>query len=149
MNESENQLRDNNWLFYSCYHKLNRVVEQFVQEHVFTHILEGSLDFFLGTSHHVYHAGDMLLIKRNQLAKLVKLPSAGGMFRSFSLYRDQPTLRAISMEYSLKADAPYKGESIILPHKQDAFYKSFAQSLTPICLPGSRLRGSLSFFFCL
>jgi AraC-like DNA-binding protein len=130
MNESEYQLRDNNWLFYSCYHKLNRVVEQFVQEHVFTHILEGSLDFFLGTSHHVYHEGDMLLIKRNQLAKVVKLPSAGGLFRSFSLYLDQPTLRAISMEYSLKADAPYKGESIV-PLKQDAFYKSFAESLIP------------------
>jgi hypothetical protein len=130
MNESEDQLRDNNWLFYSCYHKLNRVVEQFVQEHVFTHILEGSLDFFLGTSHHVYHEGDMLLIKRNQLAKVVKLPSAGGMFRSYSLYLDQPTLRAMSLEYSLKADAPYRGDNIV-PLKQDAFYKSFAESLIP------------------
>ncbi|HEV2478266.1 MAG TPA: AraC family transcriptional regulator [Puia sp.] len=130
MNQPENQLRTDNWLFYSCYHETSRVVEHFVPEHVFTHILEGSLDFFLGTSHHRYHEGDMLLIKRNQLAKVVKFPAAGGLFRSYSLYLDQPTLRAISLEYNLKADGLYKGESIVLL-EQDTFYRSFAGSLVP------------------
>jgi AraC-like DNA-binding protein len=130
MKESEDRGLTGNWLFYSCYYELNRVVEQFVQEHVFTHILEGSLDFFLGNRHHVYRQGDMLLIKRHQLAKVVKHPAAGGQFRSYSLYLQQPALRAISLEYGLKADAPYKGENIILL-QQDAFYKSFAESLLP------------------
>jgi AraC-like DNA-binding protein len=130
MNESENQLRTDDWLFYSCYHTINRVVEQFVEDHVFTHILEGSLDFFVDNRHQVYREGDMLLIKRNQLAKVVKFPSAGGVFRSYSLYLDQAILRAISLEYGLKADGPYKGENITLL-RQDAFYKSFADSLVP------------------
>jgi AraC-like DNA-binding protein len=130
MKESENRERENNWLFYSCYHAMNRVVEQFVQEHVFNYILEGSLDFYLGPSAHRYHQGDMLLIKRNQLAKVTKFPAPGGLFRSVSLYLDQPMLRAFSLEYGLKADAPYRGESIVLL-KQDTFYKSFAESLNP------------------
>lgn len=130
MKETGNALQANQWLFYSCYHELNRVVEQFVQEHVFTHILEGSLDFFLGTRHHTYNQGDMLLIKRHQLAKVVKYPRPDGVFKSFSLYLDQPMLRAYSLEHGLKANTPYSGDSIVLL-KQDPFYKSFADSLTP------------------
>jgi hypothetical protein len=46
MEEKDTQRKANAWLFYSCNTDLRRVVEQFVREHAFTHILAGSLDFF-------------------------------------------------------------------------------------------------------
>lgn len=130
MKVSETLQSADNRLFYSCYYERNRVVEQFVREHTFIHILQGDLDFFLGTSHHIYHSGDTLLIKRNQLAKVVKIPPPGGVFRSISLHLDQPMLRAISLEYGFRTEASYSGDSIIRL-TQDAFYKSFIDSLTP------------------
>jgi AraC-like DNA-binding protein len=127
--EDEHQTAQN-WLFYSCSTELRRVVEQFVYEHAFTHILAGSLDFFTGNEHRVYRAGDILLVKRNQLAKVIKIPPAGGEFRSVSLYLNQDILRAYSVEYGVKAAGPYQGEGIVRL-KENAFYESFADSLTP------------------
>jgi AraC-like DNA-binding protein len=32
MNKSEDRLRNNNWLFYSCYHETSRVVGHLIKE---------------------------------------------------------------------------------------------------------------------
>lgn len=117
-------------LFYSCYSALSRVQEQFVHEDALTFILEGSLDFFLGTRHLVYHRGDMLMVKRNQLAKATEMPPEGGYFQSVSMHLSQDLLRKFSMEQGLQASGPYRGEGIVLL-KQDAFSRSFADSLAP------------------
>src|ERR1700722_18231937 len=130
MNEKDPHMQAGAWLFYSCNTDLRRVVEQFVYEHVFTHVLAGSLDFFIENEHRVFHAGDKLLVKRNQLAKVVKIPPPGGQFKSISLYLNQDILRAYSLEYGVKAAGSYQGEGIIRL-KEDAFYESFADSLIP------------------
>ncbi len=130
MEEKEERGKANGWLFYSCNTELRRVVEQFVHEHAFTHILAGSLDFYIGNEHRVFRAGEMLLVKRNQLAKVVKIPPPGGEFRSLSLYLTQDLLRTYSLEYNMKAAGPYQGEGIIRL-KENAFYQRFADSLVP------------------
>jgi AraC-like DNA-binding protein len=118
------------YLFYSCYSAASRVQEQFVHDHALTFILEGSLDFFLGTRHVVYHKGDIVLVKRNQLAKATKIPPVGSAFKSVSLHLYQDMLRMFSMEFGLQASAPWQGESVV-QLKPDAFSKSFVDSLTP------------------
>jgi len=117
-------------LFYSCYSAISRVHEQFVHEHALTFILEGSLDFFLGTRHLSFYPGDIVLVKRNQLAKATKIPPPEGIFQSVSLHLSQEVLRTFSMEYDLRASRPYQGESIVLL-KPDAFAMSFLDSLKP------------------
>src|ERR1700753_1474364 len=89
------------WLYYSCYATTNRVEEQFVPDHVLTYILEGSISFFTSGGHRTFHAGDMMLIKRNQLAKVTKHPPKDGECRSISIRLKQDALRVISMEYSM------------------------------------------------
>ena len=118
------------YLFYSCYSAASRVQEQFVHEHALTFILQGSLDFSMGAGHLVYPAGDILLVKRNQLAKATKIPPHEGAFQSVSLHLQQDELRKISMETGLQASKPWQGESIIVM-KPDAFSRSFVDSLKP------------------
>lgn len=118
------------YLFYSCYTTASRVQEQFVHDHALTFILEGSLDFYLGNRHMTYHQGDIVLVRRNQLAKATKIPPEGGVFRSISLHLYQDLLRKLSLEDGLQASGPWHGESII-QLKPDAFSKSFVDSLTP------------------
>ncbi len=128
------------WLFYSCYATTNRVEEQFVPDHVFTHVLEGNISFFSGGAHRMFRAGDMMLVKRNQLAKVTKHPPAGGECRSISIRLNQDILRAFSIEYGLQADHPYMEENIVLL-KQDDYYKSFIDSLTPYLSPSAPAAG--------
>src|ERR1700761_4458627 len=118
------------YLFYSCYSAASRVQEQFVHDHALTFILDGSLDFYLGTRHVTYHPGDIVLVRRNQLAKATKIPPAGGAFRSVSLHLYQDLLRKFSIEDGLQASGPWQGESI-LSLTPDAFSKSFLDSITP------------------
>jgi AraC-like DNA-binding protein len=118
------------YLFYSCYSAASRVQEQFVHDHALTFILDGNLDFYLGTRHVTYRQGDIVLVRRNQLAKATKLPPAGGAFRSVSLHLYQDLLRKFSIEDGLQASASWQGESI-LPLKPDAFSKSFLDSIIP------------------
>jgi len=130
MMATEGTLKKGTDLFYSCYSAASRVQEQFVHEHALTFILEGNLDFYLGTRHLVYQEGDMVLVKRNQLAKATKIPPAGGVFRSVSLHLNQDVLRKFCMEYGLQASGPYHGASVV-QLKPDAFSKSLLDSLTP------------------
>ena len=131
MSVSEGTSVQHSFLFYSCYSAVNRVHEQFVYEHALTFILEGSLDFYLGTRHLVYRQGDILLVRRNQLAKATKTPpEGGGYFRSVSMHLSQELLRKFSIEYDMQASGPYRGEGIVLL-KQDDFSKSFVESLAP------------------
>jgi AraC-like DNA-binding protein len=124
-------------LLYSCYSAVNRVAEQFVQDHALTFIAEGSLDFYLGARHLVYHKGDIALVKRNQLARATKIPPEGGVFRSVSLHLSQDALRSFSMEFGIEASGPYLGESIVAL-RPDAFAQSFFDSLQPYMSTDSR-----------
>lgn len=117
-------------LLYSCYSTLSRVAEQFVHDHALTYITEGNLDFYLGTQHIVFRKGDLVVVKRNQLAKATKIPPEGGVFQSVSIHLSQDALRSFSMEYGLEASGPYLGESIVAL-RPDAFAQSFYDSLQP------------------
>ena len=118
-------------IMYSCYAHQTRENESFVAEHVMTHILAGSMTFRTSGTPMVCEAGDTLLIKRNQLTKVMKRPPAsGGEFKSISIFFDQNTLRNFSMEYHITADSPYEGPGIIkLPH--DALSSTYMASIAP------------------
>lgn len=118
------------WLAYSCYTEKSRVSEQFVYEHSFVHILEGRMTFYLGGTSREFATGDTFLVKKNQLAKATKIPSESGIFKSVSIRLHQSVLRDFSVSEGVSSSGPYRGEGIIKLH-QDAFYKSFFESLTP------------------
>src|ERR1700760_3778821 len=131
------------WLFFSCYAEKIRVTENFVYEHSFTHVLEGSLAFYVEGARREYHAGDTLLVKRNQLAKATKLPPEGGVFKSVSIRLDQESLRSFSAEQAVHGTGPYRGDSILLL-KQDIFSNSFFESLSPyFTIPEANIDESL------
>ncbi|PJJ85071.1 helix-turn-helix domain-containing protein [Mucilaginibacter auburnensis] len=97
---------------YSCYYKENRQGEQFVEEHILSFQLSGSLLLNTGSKVYEFNAGDFRFIKRNQLIKFVKQPQPEGEFRSISVHFDQDLLRDISLEYGYTATLP-SSESII------------------------------------
>ncbi|WP_031526136.1 helix-turn-helix domain-containing protein [Dyadobacter crusticola] len=117
-------------IVYSCYHSRSREGEQFVQEHVFSFQIAGSLVLNDGRSEYQSNEGDFRLSRRNSLIKFSKYPPENGDFKAISIFFDQPTLRNFSLEYGYRAEPHQRNESVIELHS-DKLLKSFIDSLIP------------------
>ncbi|WP_107828979.1 AraC family transcriptional regulator [Mucilaginibacter yixingensis] len=103
--------------------------EALVTDHIFSYILCGQHEVWVGGSRYTFGEGDFRFFKRNQLARYVKSP-AGGSFKSLAVHIDQYTLREISDAYGLMADKSddHSGAILLRP---DNWLKGFADSLLP------------------
>lgn len=100
-------------ILFSCYSGVSKEGEQFVANHVLSFGLEGSSSLFINGKHYASAEGDYRFIRRNQLAKFVKYPSAGGEYKSISVTIDQHTLQALSKEHGIRAGQSFDNEGII------------------------------------
>jgi len=105
--------------------------EAFVADHVFSYIMSGTQDMWLGNKTYSFKAGDYRFFRRNQLAKYVKRPGLDG-FQSISVYMDQVTLRSMREEVDIavptrltNANDPLQ----LLPPND--YFSSFIDSLSP------------------
>ncbi len=102
--------------------------EAFITDHIFSYILHGKHDVWVGGKKYSFKEGDFRFFKRNQLAKYVKNIENGG-FKSIAIHIDQATLKEMSKTYSLFAEEIYCGGKplyIETNHK----LKGFIESLT-------------------
>lgn len=118
-------------ILYSCIEMQKRGNEQFVQEHALCYMIAGEIQFHTNDGVLKYGAGSLGLIRRNQLAKSLKLPAiTGEPFTSISILLPQELLRAYSQKHELTAAAVYKGPNMIELNK-DPFITGFFNSLMP------------------
>jgi AraC-like DNA-binding protein len=117
-------------IVYSCYYEVSRGGEQFIQDHVFSYHLAGTLLVNDGNREHIFREGDFRFVKRNQLAKFFKQPPPGGEFKSLSIILDQETLKSLSIEHGYTAGKTHVSPNLV--HlKPDPLYKSFMESILP------------------
>jgi AraC-like DNA-binding protein len=112
---------------YSCYVQKNKAVEEYVPEHALTYILSGSMVCYTADGKRLFGEGDLLFVKRNQLAKVIKQPGTNGEMKTLTVFFDQASLRAFGEERMLP---PYTG----VPYKQlktDPLYINYFSSLAP------------------
>ncbi|WP_312398174.1 AraC family transcriptional regulator [Chryseobacterium sp.] len=101
--------------------------ETLVTDHIFSYIIKGKHDVWIGDKKFSFEEGDFRFFKRNQLTKSVKSTNNGG-FRSVAVHIDQATLREMSSQYKIVADEFYDSRDPILI-KPDENLKSFAELL--------------------
>jgi AraC-like DNA-binding protein len=129
MTSDENHVMINN-LLYSCADQRLRGSEQFVPEHALGYMISGETHIQTGDGIATFEAGTIGLIRRNQLIKSVKIPPAGGEFKSVNIFLDQEFLRRYSAENKLPKAEKYNGNpTILLP--SDPFIKGYFDSLLP------------------
>lgn len=117
-------------LLYSCIDQKTRGNEQYVCEHALGYIISGESRISTPDGDKVFGAGQIGLVRRNLLVKSIKVPPAGGEFKSINIFLDQDFLRRYSAENKLPAVPKYTGEPIvILP--PDAYLKGYFDSLMP------------------
>ncbi|MEH6304899.1 AraC family transcriptional regulator [Olivibacter sp. CPCC 100613] len=116
---------------YSCYFSRNREGEQFAPEHVFSYQLSGTLTINTGDKTYAFNEGAFRLIQRNQLLKFIKQPPPNGVFKSISIYLDQPMLRDFSLAYGYETEKKYLGGEKVMSLKGGILCESFMDSLLP------------------
>ena len=84
--------------------------EAFVSDHIFSYIVSGTHEVWIGYKKYIFTAGDYRFFRRNQLAKSIKHTQSDG-FRSIAVHFDQNTLKGIAKEYNFKSER-FQGEGV-------------------------------------
>ncbi|SER85242.1 helix-turn-helix domain-containing protein [Pedobacter rhizosphaerae] len=116
-------------LIQNEYYGKNVEGEAMVADHIFSYIISGSHEVWIGEKKYLFKAGDYRFFKRNQLTKFVKLTESEG-FRSIAIHIDQATLKEISAGYELKPRGHYRAEGVKLINS-NGFLESFVATLKP------------------
>ncbi|MCK8495053.1 MULTISPECIES: helix-turn-helix domain-containing protein [Spirosoma] len=117
-------------IFYS-YHSAERREKVCVWNH-HTLILQVSGEFILETSGQTVSmtGGDMLLISKNQLGTLTKVPPPGGNYETIVISLQEELLRKIALEEKLEANQKYTGLlNTLIPTNE--FLQGYFQSIVP------------------
>lgn len=127
---------------YSCAYEKKRGYEQFVPEHAFGIILAGESHLYPGGELRVAPEGTIGLIRRNQLLKSLKVPSAAGEFRSINIILDREFLRRYAAEHGIRP-AIYRGDDI-LELRPTRFMTGYFDSLKPYFDDPDRMTESMA-----
>lgn len=101
--------------------------EAFVSDHIFSYIMSGTHEVWVGDRKYFFGKGDYRFFKRNQLTRFVKSTQSDG-FRSIAIHIDQYTLKEMASEHGLKVYGHYQGEGVKLVDA-NGMLKSFVNSL--------------------
>lgn len=105
--------------------------EHFLGEHSLSMLISGEGRVYNNDETHIYTPGSIGLLKRNQLAKSLKMPSKDGKpFKTIGIMLDQESLKQYSLEHDIVTATPYTGKGML--HLQpDRFLAGFFDSLLP------------------
>ncbi|MEN2416373.1 AraC family transcriptional regulator [Flavobacterium mesophilum] len=106
----KNQTLSEPKLLQNVYFGNNVENEAFVSDHIFSYIIKGSHEVWVGHKKYSFTAGDYRFFRRNQLAKSIKHPESDG-FKSIAVHFDQRTLMEIANEHDFKSERFY-GEGV-------------------------------------
>lgn len=92
--------------------------------------VSGQLSLETATEKISTRSGDMLLIRKNQLAQLTKIPLPGENYQSIVIRLQEDLLRQIALEEHIEVAQRYTGPSNILLPAND-YLRGYFQSVTP------------------
>ncbi|HEY5748614.1 MAG TPA: AraC family transcriptional regulator [Chryseolinea sp.] len=115
---------------YPCHINPEISPEQFIPDHIFIHMIAGTMTVYDRNNAYHLNPGDYCLAKRNHLARYIKRPPENGKFESTALFFDQNFLRSFSKEYNWSADTT-PNKNAIIKLDPNPWLESYIQSLTP------------------
>lgn len=122
-------VQDLSGIVYSCYTEVSRAGEQFIEEHGLSYVVSGGMEAFDGEKTHRFNAGDIVLYKKNTLAKFVKHPAEDKPFESVSILLDKDILWAYNeARGNYQADTKKEG-SPFYPIQPDKLSVNYFKSL--------------------
>ncbi|GET25523.1 AraC family transcriptional regulator [Prolixibacter sp. NT017] len=116
-------------ILYACYADRHIEGENFISDHVFSYIISGEQEMWIGNKTYHFKTGDIRFFAKNQLARYVK-KSVNEEYRALSVYIDEFTLRELAVENSFEINAESLGKKLWLL-KPNNYLKAYIKSLSP------------------
>jgi AraC-like DNA-binding protein len=113
---------------YSCTFEQQRGYEQFIPHHVLAFQFSGETHIQHQNGKLVLKKNQMLLAKKNQLAKSIKIPATDKAYKSISVIITDAALLQYARDNSIHENKSYTGEKNLLL-KPESLLKSYFQSL--------------------
>lgn len=126
----EAQIKNLGGIIYSKYNKVNKQGEQFIREHYISLIISGTLGIIDGAQTTVFKAGEIVFLRKNNLAKFYKHPTTSqGFFEAITILLDETTITALSktQQHSVIKDPIPNGAVFAVEH--DNLLKGYFNSL--------------------
>ncbi|MET0298699.1 MAG: AraC family transcriptional regulator [Flavitalea sp.] len=118
-------------ILYSCLYRSKIQREQRVDFHSLVYIQSGIIEFATSDGTKQHKSGDIILVRRNQLSRSEKIPTASGQpFKSIALFLEPDLLQKYAIEKNVEHLPVYTG-SKFLDLTSNKFLFAFFQSLLP------------------
>jgi AraC-like DNA-binding protein len=115
---------------YTCALEQTFTYEQFVPEHLLAYQLAGETHIYHQKREMVLRPGQLLLGRRNQFAKTIKLPGEDAAYRCISVVLSVERLRQYAMSNGIVCEDRYVGKKNILL-EPNAFMTGYFDSIMP------------------
>lgn len=117
-------------LVLSCAFEKYRTHEEFVPEHFLAIQLSGETHMQTPGKTDVYREGSIMLLRKNQLMRSVKVPAKNGEYKSVLILLNERVLRKYATTYNIPVQRRYEGEAIMM-FESDDFFRGYFNSLLP------------------
>jgi AraC-like DNA-binding protein len=119
-----------NTFVYSCASEKMRVNEQFVAEHLLAYQLSGETEIYHQQGTFLLKKGGLLLARKNQLAKSIKIPGADEDYKIIAVTLSRESLQQFALENHITGNRKYNGDNnlVLAPN---ALWSGYFQSLLP------------------
>jgi AraC-like DNA-binding protein len=128
---------------YSCTFEHQRGFEQFTAHHVLAFQFSGETHIQHQNGVMVLKKNQVLLARKNQLTKTLKIPTAGEEYKIVSVILTDIVLHQFALDSDIINNKKYEGETILFL-KPDTLIKSYFQSLIPYVEKSKKISKNLA-----
>eukprot|EP01132_Coremiostelium_polycephalum_P020209 gene20209-24017_t len=128
---------------YSCSFEQQRGYEQFVPHHVLSFQFSGETHIQHQNGKLTLNSNQILLSKKNQLAKAIKIPANNQGYKSISVLLTDTILQQYALENSIHENKIYQGDKNIVI-QSDTLLESYFQSLLPYAEQSEKINKKLA-----
>lgn len=104
--------------------------EQFIPEHFFLYLLQGSMRAFDGQRNYIMKPGDYCIARKNHLVRYTKFKDEHDAFEKIIITLDEPFLKSF-LERHPSSPGIFENDHSFLFVKEDKLIRNFIQSLAP------------------
>jgi AraC-like DNA-binding protein len=129
---------------YSCSFDKAHIYEQFVPEHILAYQISGQTQIYHQRGEMVLKEGHILLARRNQFAKSIKIPAKDKEYQCISVILTNERLQQFALDNDIVCNEKYRGSKNILL-EPNSLLKDYFVSVLPYVLLGENLNKKLAF----
>ena len=128
---------------YSCSFDIAHIYEQFVPEHVLVYQISGQTQIYHQRGEMVLEAGNVLLARKNQFAKSIKIPAKDKPYQCISILLTGDRLKQYALDNKIVCNEQHFGNKNILLEDAGVLTDYFL-SILPYVEPGKNVSKALA-----